>query len=147
MKLLSLDPRWWPALTAIYHHLESQPLPRRFARTLHLHVPMNVHKAATLATLIVESAVPLLLLTPFRVLGVGILSSLQMAIVSTGNFGPINILSVAMSLTALRDSDLAFLRLYLQRGSHASAHVCARPRKNAQALAAVSLTAQPPRPS
>ena len=35
VRLLSLD-TWWPDLTAIYHHLQSQPLPRRFDRTLHL---------------------------------------------------------------------------------------------------------------
>ncbi len=106
-KLTSGERRWWPELSALAVHHETQPLPTPLAPALHALPPM-LHAAATLSTLLVELAagggcvpLPTLHLVLF-----GVLVLMHAGISASGHYGYFNLLSVALSLSLLHDASL-----------------------------------------
>lgn len=106
VKLLSGDPSWRD-LTALTYHFWTQPLPAWPAWLVH-QLPLAVHKAACLALLVLELAVPFLVLAPRRprLLAAVLLAALQLAIAATGNFAYFNALTIILCLPLIDDAAL-----------------------------------------
>lgn len=106
VKLTSGDPTWRD-LSAMTYHYMTQPIPSWTSYWAH-HLPDWFHHLETLATLIIEIAVPFLLLMPRRLRRAGavLLGLLQVAIIATGNYGFFNLLSLALCVLALDDAPL-----------------------------------------
>jgi lipase maturation factor 1 len=102
-KLLSGD-RTWRELTALAYHYETQPLPTRTAWHAQ-RLGSGVHRATTLAVLVIEIAVPFLLFgpEPVRLAAVVALVVLQVGIVATGNYGFFNLLAVVILVPFVPD--------------------------------------------
>lgn len=123
VKIGSGDSAWWD-LSALHYHFETQPLPTAAAWFAH-QLPPLILQGATLATLIIELAVPFLLFLPrrLRFLAAGLFALLQLAIIATGNYNWFNLLSLLLCVAALDDQAISrFLprRLLPQRQRHAS---------------------------
>ena len=106
-KLQSGD-RTWRELTAMNHFYETAPLPNRGGWYAH-HLPPQVQKFSTAATLALETAVPFLVFAPRRLkqLAFVLFSSLQAGIMATGNYGFFNVQSLVLGLWLLDDEALA----------------------------------------
>ncbi len=102
-KIAGGDPVWLD-LTALSHHFETQPIPNPVAWFAH-QLPRWVHRAGTAGALLIEIAVPLLLLLPRRPrhLAVGAVVLLQALIFLTGNYAFFNLLTVAVAFLAVDD--------------------------------------------
>jgi lipase maturation factor 1 len=102
-KLLSGD-RTWRDLTAVAYHYETQPLPTRLAWHAH-QLPHGAHRATTLAVLVIEIGVPVLLFAPerIRLAAIVVLVILQVGIVATGNYGFFNLLSLVILVPLVPD--------------------------------------------
>jgi hypothetical protein len=99
--------RTWRTATACRYYYETAPLPTQLGWRVH-HLPPWVHRASTLATLALETAIPWLgLLTrrPRR-WAFAKLAFLQAVLIGTGNYGFFNLLSLADLLWLLDDEDL-----------------------------------------
>ncbi|MCM2323960.1 MAG: lipase maturation factor family protein [Oligoflexia bacterium] len=105
-KLQSGDPAW-RGLTACDTHFETQPLPSRLARRIHLAPPL-VRKLMTAGTLALECGAPPLMFAPRRARHASFAAStaLQGLISSTGNFGFFNLLTAVLGLWLLDDEAL-----------------------------------------
>lgn len=109
VKILSADPAW-DSLTALYYHFETQPLPTPLAWYAH-HLPRPLLVAGTAATLVIELALPFLILCPRRlrmVTGLAFIV-LQLLIIATGNYNFFNLLSIALCVFLFDDAALARL--------------------------------------
>jgi len=106
-KLQSGD-RTWRELTAMNHYYETAPLPTRGGWYAH-HLPQQVQKFSTAATLVLETAAPFLVFAPRRLKqwAFGLFSLLQAGIMSTGNYGFFNVQSLVLGLWLLDDEALA----------------------------------------
>lgn len=115
VKLLSGDSTWW-GLTALRHHFETQPLPNPVAWYAH-QLPVEMLGAMTLGVLVIELGVPLLMFGPrrLRLAAFYPLLGLQAAIVLTGNYGALNLLTGVLCLVLLDDEHLRTLRRMLPR--------------------------------
>jgi hypothetical protein len=104
VKITSGDPNWanW---TAMSFHYETQPLPTWTSWYVH-HLPMGFHKTETVATLVLELAIPPLYFMPrrLRVFAFWLTALLQCTIAATGNFGFFNLLTVAIAVVLLDDA-------------------------------------------
>ncbi|MDY7232343.1 lipase maturation factor family protein [Hyalangium rubrum] len=106
-KLQSGD-RTWRELTACNHYYETAPLPTRGGWYAH-QLPQRLQKASTAATLVMETAVPVLTLLPRRPrqLAFALFGLLQGTIFATGNYGFFNLQSLVLGLWLLDDEALA----------------------------------------
>ena len=97
------DPTW-ASRTALLHHFETQPLPTPFGVWMH-GVSEPLLKMFCSLVIQIELWVPFLIFFPrrFRILGFGILSSLQVAFALTGNFGFFNLLSLLLGVYLVDD--------------------------------------------
>jgi hypothetical protein len=109
VKLASGDPSW-RNLTALALHYETQPLPTPLAWYAWL-MPMWFHQFTTAATLAAELIIPWFIAAPGRLRAVacGSFVALQIVIALTGNYAFFNVLTVALSLTLLDNSQIASL--------------------------------------
>ncbi|MGM0557428.1 MAG: lipase maturation factor family protein [Myxococcota bacterium] len=103
VKLWTPGPTWHD-LSAMTYHFWTQPIPTWTAYYAH-QLPEFVLEFATLATLVLEIAVPLLLLGPrrFRRWSAALLAGLQMLILATGNYAFFNYLTLALCILAIDD--------------------------------------------
>lgn len=110
VKLASGDPTWH-GLTALTFHYETQPLPTPIAWYAH-HLPLWFQEASTAAVLAVELAAPWLIVAPrrLRLIGCGILVTLQLLIALTGNYAFFNVLTIALCILLLDDEALGRTR-------------------------------------
>ncbi|MCX7869599.1 MAG: lipase maturation factor family protein, partial [Terrimicrobiaceae bacterium] len=110
VKLSSGDPLWWPQLTALAHHFETQPLPTPLAWWVDK-LPAEFLKAGVLAMFFIELALPFFLWAPRRLRHAAVfgLLILQAGIAVTGNFGFFNFLTAALCLPALDDRFFSWL--------------------------------------
>ncbi|MFI5401767.1 MAG: lipase maturation factor family protein [Planctomycetota bacterium] len=108
VKLTSGDRSWWPDLTAMTFHYETQPLPTWTSWHVH-HLPLWFHKAEVLLTFFVELVVPFLIFLGRRPRLVAFLciAVLQVTIAFTGNYGFFNLLTLVLALTLLDDAMLS----------------------------------------
>ncbi|MGZ3459416.1 MAG: lipase maturation factor family protein, partial [Archangium sp.] len=107
VKLASGDPTWRD-FTALQYHYWTQPLPNPVSWFADL-LPAFLQHASVGAMLLIELAFPFLLLGPrrARLASAGMLASLQLGILATGNYGFFNFLTLALCLSALDDGVLA----------------------------------------
>lgn len=103
VKLSSGDPTW-RNLTALDYHYFTQPLPPWTAWYAH-HWPEWFQKLSVLAMYLSEGIAPFLLWGPRRVrlAGAVIITSLQLLIMATGNYGFFNILAIVLCIPLLDD--------------------------------------------
>ena len=103
-KLTSGD-RAWRDLEAVRFHWWTQPLPAWTAWFVDK-LPRSFHRAATLATHVLEIGFPLLLLGPreVRLVAVGGTVFLQLLILATGNYNFFNLLTIALSVLLVDDA-------------------------------------------
>ncbi|HZI93308.1 MAG TPA: lipase maturation factor family protein [Patescibacteria group bacterium] len=104
VKLSSGDPTW-RGLTALTVHYQTQCLPPWTAWYAH-QLPLLFQKISCAAMFAVELAAPLLIVAPRRLrhLGAFAMIGLQVIILSTGNYGFFNLLSIALCATLLDDT-------------------------------------------
>lgn len=104
VKLVSGDPTWH-GLTALTYHYWTQPLPTPLAWFMN-QLPAQFHQFSTALVLVLELGAPLLIFGPRRVrlLGAGLLVSLQVFIMITGNFAFFNILTIVLCVPLLDDT-------------------------------------------
>lgn len=109
VKITSGDAAWWD-LSALQYHFETQPLPTAAAWFAH-QLPPWVLQGATLATLVIELAVPFLLFLPrrLRFLAAALFALLQLCIIATGNYNWFNLLALTLCVAALDDQAVASL--------------------------------------
>lgn len=105
-KLQSGD-RTWRELKAMDHYYETAPLPTRGGWYAH-HLPKRAHRAATAATLGLETGLPFLTFAPrgLRQLAFWAFAGLQASIMATGNYGFFNVQALALGLWLLDDEAL-----------------------------------------
>ena len=110
VKLASADPTW-RHLTALSYYYETQPLPPWIAWYMH-QLPMWFHKISTLATFVLELAVPFLIFAPrrLRLAAFVLLISLQAGIAATGNYAFFNLLTGLLCVLLLDDRTLTVFR-------------------------------------
>jgi len=100
----------WRDLTAVHHHLETQPLPTVFAFYAHA-LPFVVKKALSAATLVVEAVVPFLLFVPrLHRVALALFVGLHVGIALCGNYGYFNVQVLVLSLLLAPVAWFAFLR-------------------------------------
>jgi predicted DCC family thiol-disulfide oxidoreductase YuxK len=106
VKLASNDPNW-RGLSALDFHYWTQPLPTIVAWYADK-LPRWFQHASTFTVLAVELGVPFLIFAPrrIRLVGAGLLLSLQALIFITGNYTFFNLLSVAITLFLFDDQAL-----------------------------------------
>jgi len=106
VKLLSGDPTW-ANLSALSYYFQTEPLPTPLAWYAH-HLPQAVLTASTVATFVIELALPFLIFFARRlrfVVAFGILF-LQAVILLTGNYAFFNLLTMALCLVLFDDAAL-----------------------------------------
>ncbi len=115
VKLTSGDPNW-RNFHALRFHFMTQPLPNPVAYYAY-RLPAPVLDFFTAATLVIELFIPFLLFLPRRVryVAVGLLMSLQVTIILTGNYAFFNLLTLALCLWGLDDSFFEPMSRFLQR--------------------------------
>jgi lipase maturation factor 1 len=106
VKLLSGDPAW-RSLRALQFHYFTQPIPTPLAWYFE-QLPAWFHKYSTVGVFAIELAVPFLVFMPRRVrmFGAACLISLQVLILTTGNYAFFNWLSIALCLFLFDDAAL-----------------------------------------
>ena len=104
VKVASGDPTWWPDLTAMTFHYQTQPIPPWTAWYVH-HLPVTFQKVSTAAVLLIELVLPLMIPWSRRLrwFACGGLIVLQLLILITGNYTFFNWLSIALCLLLLDD--------------------------------------------
>ncbi|WP_426744577.1 lipase maturation factor family protein [Myxococcus faecalis] len=107
--------RTWRELTACRHYYETAPLPTRGGWSAH-HLPVSLQRVSTAAVLALEVALPPLVFAPRRPrqLAFGAFSSLQLAIMATGNYGFFNVQSLVLGLWLLDDVSLRRMLPFLR---------------------------------
>ena len=103
VKLLSGDPAWRD-FTAMRFHYWTQPLPGPLSALAHFS-PGGLHTFEAVAMFLVEVVVPFFIFAPrkLRLVAFVPLAGLQLLILSTGNYGFFNLLTLALCLTLLDD--------------------------------------------
>ena len=103
VKLTSGDDCWWN-LTALNYHYWTQPLPTPIAWWADKH-PEWFKKFSVAFCLVVEIIVPFFIWTPrrLRLLAVGFLVTLQIAIALTGNYCFFNLITIALCVLLIDD--------------------------------------------
>lgn len=104
VKLRSGDPTW-RSLTAMTYHYETQPLPNPLSWAAHA-VPRFVHVSIAALTFVVELAAPFLIFgTPAMRHGAALaIVALMLGIMTTGNYGFFNPLTIAPCLVLVDDA-------------------------------------------
>jgi len=115
VKLASHDPNW-RNLHALRFHFLTQPLPTPLAYYAH-RAPTWLLDSLTGATLAIELVAPFFVFGPrlLRQIGAGLLMSLQLVIIVTGNYAFFNLLTLALCLWSLDDGTFAPLAWILRK--------------------------------
>ncbi len=103
-KFASGDPSWRD-LTGLTYHYWTQPLPTPIAWYVH-RLPLWLHKASCALTHAVEIAIPFLIFAPWPLPAIAFfaLITLQVLILLTGNYCFFNLLTIALCLFLIPDS-------------------------------------------
>jgi len=106
VKLLSGDPTW-ANLSALAYYFQTAPLPTPLAWYAH-HLPQAVLTASTVATFVIELALPFLIFFPRRLRFIAACGTLflQVVILLTGNYAFFNLLTMALCLVLFDDAAL-----------------------------------------
>ena len=100
--------RCWRDFTCLFYHYETQPLPNPLSWYFH-RLPDLMHRAAVLASHLVQVIVPFALFTPQPVASIagGLIIFHQFWLIVSGNYSWLNWLTVVLGITAFSDSVLA----------------------------------------
>jgi uncharacterized membrane protein YphA (DoxX/SURF4 family) len=114
-KILGGDPTWRD-FTAMASYYETAPIPTALGWWVH-QLPPWFHRTTTMAVLVIEVGVPLLLFAGHRARGVAVavLVATQAGIFLTANYGFFNPLTIVLCLFALDDDHLAWVATRLGR--------------------------------
>jgi hypothetical protein len=106
VKLTSGDPAW-RELTAMNYHYQTQPLPNPLSWYAHL-LPGWFQKATVAGMLVIEMLVPFLIFgtMDMRLAAFALFTLLQLSILLSGNYGPLNILTIVLGVPLLADLQL-----------------------------------------
>src|SRR5208337_4325679 len=106
VKLLSGDPTW-ANLSALSYYFQTEPLPTPLAWYAH-HLPLEVLKACTVATFVIELGLPFLIPFPRRLRFIAAFGTLllQLVIFITGNYAFFNLVTMALCLVLFDDAAL-----------------------------------------
>jgi hypothetical protein len=98
----------WRRLTALEYHHETQPLPNRFSWWFH-HLPKPVHRIEALANHVAQLVLPfgLFLPQPFASCAGVVVIGTQLWLMASGNFAWLNLLTIALAVSALDNGVLA----------------------------------------
>jgi hypothetical protein len=112
VKLASGDTAWH-GLTALEFHYWTQPLPNLLAYFV-WQMPALLHRAGVVVMFVIELVVPFLLFGPrrIRLVAVGALAALQVGILTTGNYGFFNLLTLVLCIPAFDDGVLTRWRIF-----------------------------------
>ncbi len=104
------DSCWWPDLTCLVYHYETQPIPNPISWYLH-QAPLWFHKLGVLWNHVVELIVPWLIFGPraARVYCGILFVSFQFILIISGNLSFLNWLSVVIFIACFDDRALALL--------------------------------------
>lgn len=99
----------WKNLTALDYHFWTQPLPTPIAFFMDK-LPLGVKKVCTLVMFFIELIIPFFIFIPgsLQTAAVVLLITLQILIISTGNFGFFNLMTLGLCLGVLPDSSWGF---------------------------------------
>ncbi len=94
----------WRNLTCLFYHHETQPMPNPMSWFAH-NLPKRFHKLEVLGNHFAQIVAPLLLFMPQPVASIGgaVIVLTQSWLVLTGNFAWLNLLTIALALTAFDD--------------------------------------------
>ncbi len=94
----------WRNLTCLFYHHETQPMPNPLSWYAH-NLPKRFHKLEVLGNHFAQIVAPILLFTPQPIasIGGGVIILTQCWLVLTGNFAWLNVLTIALGITALDD--------------------------------------------
>ncbi len=103
VKLASGDPAW-RSLTALSYHYQTQPLPPWTAWYAH-QLPAWFQQASVVVMFAIEGMAPFFLFAPRRIrfAAAAALAGFQVVIMTTGNYGFFNLLSLALCVLVLDD--------------------------------------------
>ncbi len=103
------DPAWRD-LTALRYHHETQPIPNRWSRAFH-HLPPVAHRLEVVGNLVAQLVVPfgLLLPQPVAAWAGTVVVATQLYLMASGNFAWLNLLTLALAVTAFDDGFLGRL--------------------------------------
>ncbi|MET7759279.1 lipase maturation factor family protein [Streptomyces sp. NPDC005389] len=92
----------WRALTCLYHHHETQPMPGPLSWCFH-HLPRPLHRVEAAANHVVQLFVPFLLFTPQPVatIAAGLMIATQLWLVLSGNFAWLNWITIVLALSVV----------------------------------------------
>jgi hypothetical protein len=115
VKLLSGDPHWRD-LTAMDEYYQNGPLPTWIGWYVQ-HLPHWYHAGTVIITLVVELILvwAVFLPRPFRVACFVVVTSLQIGIITTANYGFLNYLVLALGVLLLDDRVIGWCRLLVRR--------------------------------
>jgi hypothetical protein len=104
------DTAWWPELTALCFHHETQPIPNPLSAWFH-HLPNRVHKLEVLGNHAAQLVVPFALFGPQPVasLAGAFVVVTQLWLMASGNFAWLNLLTLTLATTAFDDGFLGRL--------------------------------------
>ena len=102
--------RAWRDLTALYYHHETQPIPNRFSAWFH-QLPKPVHKLEVAGNHVAQLVVPIALFLPQPIASVAglVVIVTQLWLMLSGNFAWLNLLTIALAVSALDNGVLAHL--------------------------------------
>ena len=112
------DPAWRD-LTALEYHHETQPIPGPFSWHIH-HLPRNFHKLEVVGNHVAQLLVPVLLFAPQPVAAIAgcVIIATQLWLLLSGNFAWLNVLTIALAVSALPNSLLSAILPISPRALH-----------------------------
>jgi len=102
--------RCWRDLTCLYYHHETQPMPNPLSWFFH-HLPRPLHRVEAAGNFFAQLVVPIFLFTPQPVASIAgsLIVLTQCWLVVSGNFSWLNVLTIAIALSAFDDRALGLV--------------------------------------
>ncbi|HVR88616.1 MAG TPA: lipase maturation factor family protein [Candidatus Limnocylindria bacterium] len=102
--------RCWRNLTCLYYHHETQPMPNPLSWYFH-HLPRAVHRAEVLGNHVAQLVVPFFLFAPQPVATLAglVIVVTQSWLLLSGNFSWLNLITIALAISAFDDAALTRL--------------------------------------
>jgi hypothetical protein len=99
--------RCWRDLTCLYYHHETQPMPNALSWFFH-RLPKPFHKAEVLGSHFAQLVAPVMLFLPQPIAGIGalVMAATQAWLVLSGNFSWLNVVTIALTFSAMDDGML-----------------------------------------
>ncbi len=118
----------WRALTALYYHFETQPIPNPISRWFHF-LPHPILKFGVIWTFVVELGAPFFCLWPWwsRYIAASIIISFQLTLIVSGNLSFFNWLTILPALACFDDRFWRWLMPTWLKSTAMEAQLAAKP--------------------